>query len=131
MVVKREEAVFPPEEFRSGPAAGALWWGVLAGPISFALNEVLSYAIVQHSCSTAHHGWLEFYTVLGVLLAIWGFISAQSCYSRIPKSISTEEGNTYSRARWMAIYGMAGSLAFVVLNIAVSIPKWAMSPCDQ
>src|SRR5947209_14624695 len=35
----------------------SLWWGVLAGAIGFALDEVLSYATVQHSCSTGYH-WL-------------------------------------------------------------------------
>jgi hypothetical protein len=127
----RKETLLPPEEFRSGPAAAALWWGVLAGPISFALNEVLSYAIVQHACSTQHYRLLHFYSALGILLAISGFITARSCYVRVPKSASLEEGNPYSRARWMAIYGMAGSLMFVIVNIALSIPKGIMNPCDQ
>ena len=131
MAVTRQDRLLPSEEFRSGPAAGALWWGILAGPVAFALDEVLSYAIVQHSCSTAHHGWLTFYTVLGIVLAISGFISARACYSRLPASISTEEGSTHSRARWMAIYGMAASLVFIVVIIALAIPKWAMSACDQ
>jgi hypothetical protein len=36
-----------------------------------------------------------------------------------------------SRSRFMAIYGMASSIAFTLVIIALSIPKWAMSPCDQ
>jgi hypothetical protein len=45
--------------------------------------------------------------------------------------VSLEQGSTESRSRWMAIYGMAGSIVFIVVIIALSIPKWAMSPCDQ
>jgi hypothetical protein len=31
----------------------------------------------------------------------------------------------------MAIYGLAASAVFILAIIALSIPKWAMSPCDQ
>jgi hypothetical protein len=118
-------------EFRRGPGALALWWGVLAGPIAFALDETLSYATVQHSCSTGVHAIEHFYTVLAILISLSGMAAAQWCYRRIPNSVSLEHGSTESRSRWMAIYGTAGSIVFIVVIIALSIPKWAMSPCDQ
>jgi hypothetical protein len=118
-------------EFRRGPGALALWWGVLAGPIAFALDETLSYATVQHSCSTGVHGIEHFYTAMGILISLSGVAAAQWCYRRIPSSVSLEHGSTESRSRWMAIYGIAGSIVFILVIIALSIPKWAMSPCDQ
>ena len=118
-------------EFRRGPGALALWWGVLAGPIAFALDETISYATVQHSCSTGVHGIEHFYTALGILIAFSGLAAAQWCYRRIPNSVSLEQGSTESRSRWMAIYGTAASIVFILVVIAISIPKWAMSPCDQ
>src|SRR5947209_7989691 len=118
-------------EFRRGPGALALWWGVLAGPIAFALDETISYATVQHSCSTGVHGIEHFYTALGILIACSGIAAAQWCYRRIPTSVSLEQGSTESRSRWMAIYGTAASIVFIVVMIAISIPKWAMSACDQ
>ena len=118
------------QDFRSGAGALLLWWGVLAGAIGFALDEVLSYATVQHSCSTGYHWILHFYTGLGIVLALSGLIAARWCYRRLPHTELTE-GSVESRSRWMAIYGIAASIAFILVIIAISIPKWAMSPCDQ
>ena len=117
--------------FRSGSSAMALWWGVFAGPIAFAADEVLSYAIVQHSCSTGYNLLLHLYTILAILVCVSGFLSALWCYNRIPRDAGTEEANVASRSRWMAIYGLAASSVFVIVIIALAIPKWALSPCDQ
>ncbi|HEX3154372.1 MAG TPA: hypothetical protein VHV32_07085 [Candidatus Angelobacter sp.] len=117
--------------FRSGSSAMALWWGVFAGPIAFAADEVLSYAIVQHSCSTGYNLLLHFYTIMAIFVCASGFLSALWCYNRIPRDAGTEEANVASRSRWMAIYGLAASSVFVIVIIALAIPKWALSPCDQ
>ena len=119
------------ENFRSGTGALALWWGVLAGPIAFALDEVLSYAIVQHTCSTGHEWLIHLYTVFAALLCLSGLMAARWCYSQLSHSAGTEGGSVESRSRWMAIYGIASSIAFFVVIIALAIPKWALSPCDQ
>jgi len=117
--------------FRSGYGAMALWWGVFAGPIAFAADEVLSYAIVQHSCSTGYHWLLHFYTISAILVCVSGLLSALWCYNRIPRGTGTEDASVASRSRWMAIYGLAASIVFVIVIIALAIPKWALSPCDQ
>jgi hypothetical protein len=131
MVMKKSETAGPAEEFRSGAGALALWWGIFAGPIGFALDEVLSYAIVQHSCSTGYHWLLHFYTLLAIVLALSGFAAARWCYRRLPESATTTGAMVESRSRFMAIYGMAAGISFTLVIIALSIPKWAMSPCDQ
>ena len=131
MAIKKSETTGPAEEFRSGAGALALWWGIFAGPIGFALDEVLSYAIVQHTCSTGYHWLLHFYTLLAIVLALSGFAAAFWCYRRVPENATTTGVMVESRSRFMAIYGMAASIAFTLVIIALSIPKWAMSPCDQ
>jgi hypothetical protein len=131
MAVNRTDRPGPAEDFRSGTGASALWWGIFAGPIGFALDEVLSYAIVQHTCSTGYHWLLHFYTGLGIVLSLSGFFAARWCYQRLPETASPSGGMVESRSRFMAIYGMAASITFIVLIIALSIQKWAMSACDQ
>jgi hypothetical protein len=130
MVVKETETARASAEFRSPATSLLLWWGIFAGPVGVALDELLSYAIVQHSCSTGHHGLLHFYTGLAILSSLSGFAAALWCYRRLP-TLNLEDGSTAGRSRWMAIYGMAASIVFIVVIIALSIPKWAMSPCDQ
>jgi hypothetical protein len=119
------------ETFRSGLGAMALWWGVFAGPIAFAADEVLSYAIVQHSCSTGYNLLLHFYTIVAILFCASGCFSAWSCYNRIPRDADIEAATVASRSRWMAIYGIAASIAFTIIIIALAVPKWTLSPCDQ
>ena len=131
MVINKTDRPGPAEDFRSGTGALALWWGIFAGAIGFALDEVLSYAIVQHSCSTGYHWLLHLYTLLGVLLALSGFFAARWCYQRLPETATLSGGMVESRSRFMAIYGMAAGIAFTVVIIALAVPKWAMSPCDQ
>lgn len=121
----------PAENFRSGPGTLALWWGILSGPIALALDEGLSYAIVQHECSTGYYWLLHFYTGVTLALALSGLFCARWSYRQFPESESSEGITVASRARWMAIYGMASSLAFTLAIIAMSVPKWVMSPCDQ
>lgn len=118
------------EQYREGWGATALWWGMLAGPIGVALDEGLSYAIVQHSCSTGYHWLLHFYTLVGIAFALSGYFVAHRAYRDLPNA-RIEDAGVPNRSRWMAIYGMASSIAFVVVNIAMAIPKWTMNPCDQ
>ena len=129
--MKKEEMAGTAEMFRSGAGALLLWWGILAGPIAFALDEVISYATVQHSCSTGFSLLLHLYTALAIAVSLSGLASAQWAYRRLPSSIDTKSGSTDARSRWMSIYGTAASIAFIVVIIALSIPKFAMSPCDQ
>jgi hypothetical protein len=131
MVVRKAEIIGTAEEFRSGAGSLALWWGILAGPIAFALDEVISYATVQHSCSTGFSYWLHVYTALAIALSLSGLASAQWCYRHLPSSADTKGGSVDARSRWMSIYGTASSIAFLVVIIAMSIPKIIMSPCDQ
>ena len=119
------------ESFRSGTGALALWWGVFAGPIAFALDEVLSYALVQHSCSTGHEWLIHLYTFLALLLCVSGLIAARWCYSQLSHAADSEGASVDSRSRWMMIYGTASNIAFIVIIVALAIPKWALSPCDQ
>ncbi|HWF02815.1 MAG TPA: hypothetical protein VHA06_03960 [Candidatus Angelobacter sp.] len=130
MAVKQKEMSSAPASFRGPAASLLLWWGIFAGPVGVALDEMLSYAIVQHSCSTDHHSLLHFYTGVGILSSLSGFAAAFWCYRRLPP-LNLEDGSTAGRSRWMAIYGLAASAVFILAIIALSIPKWAMGPCDQ
>jgi hypothetical protein len=104
---------------------------MLAGPIAWGLDETLSYAIVQHSCSTGHDWLLHAYTIAALLLSGSGLLAAQWCYRQLPEHANLEGGSATNRSRWMAIYGTAASIAFMLVIIALAIPKWTMWPCDQ
>ena len=136
MALSRREMTGSAENFRSGAGVLLLWWGVLAGPIAFALDEVISYASVQHACSTGFSLLLHVYTAVAIALSLSGLASARRAYRELPKSADThsadtKSGSTDARSRWMSIYGIASSIAFCVVIVALSIPKVFMNPCDQ
>jgi uncharacterized membrane protein len=112
-----------------GRGAAALWSGVLVPPVTFGVDLLLSYALVQHACSTGHFYVMHAITVVAVLIALSaGFLSWRE-YTRIPKA-DDEGGSPFDRAQFMAIYGMASALGFTIAIIAVAVPRFILSPCD-
>jgi hypothetical protein len=112
-----------------GRGAAALWTGILVPPVTFGTDLLLSYALVQHACSTGHFYVMHAITVVAVLIALSaGFLSWRE-YTRIPEA-DDEGGSPFDRAHFMAIYGMASALGFTLAMIAIAVPRFILSPCD-
>ena len=113
------------------PAAnsGLLWAGVLLGPTAWALDEGLSYMLAQHSCSTGHFYVLHVISVLCLLLAIAGLIIARAQLAKVGPG-SQDGGGPHDRSWWMAVLGIALSIGFSLVIIAIAVPKIMLSPCD-
>lgn len=103
-----------------------LWIGILAGPIAWAVDEVVGYTVTAHECSTGSVTLIHALTYIGLLVCALGLISARSVAAIYP--CCTEEHE--DRIRSMAISGMALSLGFALVILATAIPKWILSPCD-
>ena len=106
-----------------------LWWGVFAGPISWAVGQGSSYAMVQHACSTGHIYVLYLIDVAAILIALSGFYMALKNFRRFPEG-QPSGGKPHDRAHFQCILGMIFSLGFVVVNLAIALPRWIMSPCS-
>ena len=112
-----------------GRGAAALWTGILLPPVTFGADLLLSYALVQHACSTGHFYVMHAITVFAVLIALCaGFLSWRE-YTRLPDA-DDEGGTPFDRAHFMAVYGMASALGFTLAIIAVAVPRFILSPCD-
>ena len=125
-----KEAIPNTESLRSGVGAAQLWFGILAGPLTWAFDEGVSYALVPHACSTGHHYVLHIITVISFLIVISGLLAARSAHLRIPAEASLDGGGTFDRSRFMAVLGIAASSAFILVIIAQAIPRFILSPCD-
>jgi hypothetical protein len=103
-----------------------LWAGILAGPLAWATNEVVSYTATAHECSTGSRLLFHTLTVTGLICCAVGLIAARSVSAIYPQTSDARE----ERIRSMAISGMTLSIAFAVAIIAMAIPNWILSPCD-
>jgi hypothetical protein len=106
-----------------------LWTGILLGPIAWALDEGLSYALAQHSCSTGH--FYVLYVISGICLtvAVSGALIARSQLARVGEG-SESGGGPHDRSWWMAVLGIAFGIGFSLVIIAIAVPKIMLSPCD-
>src|SRR3954451_8835401 len=84
-----------------------LWFGVLAGPVAWALDEGLSYAITQHACSTGAFYELHIISVACLLLALAGAYVARWQLTRVPQGAYEEGGSPRARSWFMARFGIA------------------------
>jgi len=105
-----------------------LWWGIFAGPIAWAFDEGFSYSVVHHACSTGHFYVLYLTTIFSVLVALSGLFMALKGFRRFPQG-HPSGGRPHDRAHFQAILGMIFSIGFVIVILALGVPRWLLSPC--
>src|SRR4051794_27295319 len=108
----------------------ALWAGVLAGPVAFALDEEISYAVTQNACSTGDHVFLHLASLLALCLIAAGAVSAWRVFVRLPAGADQTRGGEWDRSRFMAIAGLVLCLIFTLFVIAEAVPRFILGPCD-
>jgi hypothetical protein len=106
-----------------------LWYGILIGPISWALDQQISYSLVAHSCSTGHFYLMHVFTAVFLLLALSGALVAVANLGRT-REATIEGGRVADRSRFMAVVGVGASLGWAILIIAMAVPRFILSPCD-
>jgi hypothetical protein len=103
--------------------------GVLLGPIAWILDEGLSYSLEQHSCSTGHFYVLHVISLVSLIIALCGAWIAWRQLSVVGKG-SENGGSIRDRSWWLATFGIALSIAFSVVIVALAVPKLLLSPCS-
>lgn len=106
-----------------------LWYGILAGPAAWAFEEALNYALDQHACSTGHLyvQWVVCFCAL--LIALSGALIARMEIGRTGEQ-SDDGGTPRDRSWFMARLGLAASLGFSLVIVALMVPHFFLSPCD-
>jgi hypothetical protein len=117
-------------QFREGRRVCQLWAGILLGPIAWAVDFVLSYAVTHHECSTGAMRWLYVSSTTALLVSLFAAFLGWDSKRRLPEDISLHGGTTLSRSRAMAISGIGMGLWFAIIIIAEAVPRFILSPCD-
>ena len=108
----------------------ALWTGILSGPVAWALDLSISYAIVKWTCSSRRQAVLHSITPAALLIVAIGayvlFIALRHTAADEP----TDGPDPRQRARFMAILGLTMCALFGLTIMAGAIPRWVLDACQ-
>jgi cytochrome bd-type quinol oxidase subunit 2 len=96
----------------------ALWIGVLVPPIAWATDLTVSYAFVKWTCGHQSPALLHAITFVTLIAIGAGGAVGWTAHRR------------NERAQSMAMIGALMTALFVVLTIALAIPRWVFDVCQ-
>lgn len=106
-----------------------LWSGILAGPVAWALDLTVSYAIVQWTCASGNGAVLHGITPAALLIvaagALLSFLALQQSAGESPADGEMPQ----QRARFMAILGLTSCALFAMTIVAGAVPRWVLDAC--
>jgi hypothetical protein len=114
----------------SSSGIAAEWTGVLAGPIAFALDLLISYSLVKWTCDSQHTAVLHLITLGALLLIAGGAFAAWTALAATPAQASSGGGRPVDRARFMALLGLTMCAFFTVVVIANGVPRIVLDACQ-
>ena len=114
---------------RNMRAATAQMAGLVLAPLAFGADLLISYMLVQHSCSTGHYYVLHVISAVCFLVALGGAFIAWQQY-QLAKGGSDEGGTPLDRSHFLGLLGTCFSLFIALVIIANAVPRFFLSPCD-
>ena len=106
-----------------------LWTGILAGPIAWALDLCVSYAMVKWTCAARTQSVLHLVTAGALVLVLAGMAVAAMALRAAADGRPTDGGSPRQRARFMAVLGLTAGAFFVLVIFAEAIPRWVLDAC--
>ena len=106
-----------------------LWTGILTGPLVWAVDLFVRYAVVKWSCITGRHWYFDVFTVASLALVAFAAVVSWNALQQTSRDEPTDGGMPRQRARFMAILGLTVSALFGLTIAAASIPNWVLDAC--
>jgi hypothetical protein len=107
-----------------------LWTGILAGPVAWALDLGISYAIVKWLCASQREAPLHLITLAALTIVAGGAVMSFLALQQTTGDVPTDVGTPRHRARFMAILGLTMCALFALQIVAGAIPKWMIDACQ-
>jgi hypothetical protein len=107
------------------------WFGILAGPAAWFLDQQVSYSIVQWVCGGGPHVVLYFITLGSLLLVGAGAFASWSVLQHTRPSTPSDGSQPDERGRFMAILGLMSCAFFALVIVAMAIPRVVLDACQQ
>src|SRR5205814_10179842 len=116
--------------FSSPRGLAVLWFAVLAGPLAWAADLGVSYALVQWTCGSQHTSVLHLMSVAALLVIAAGAVAAWRAIEEAPRDAPTEGGRPVDRGKFMAVWGLLSCALFSTVVIASAVPRWVLDACQ-
>ena len=113
----------------------ALWIGLLAGPFAWAALLETNYVLSYVACEERHPWMLHLAAAIALALvagaaALTWRAAPHGLNHERERETSTDPGDTaMTRARFMAISGLALCAWFALMIVAMEIPVVVLEPC--
>ena len=103
-----------------------LWTGILAGPMVWATDLCVSYALVHVTCGTDRIVLLRGISAVSLVAVAAAALLSWRSLQQAGHDEPSDGGSERARARFMAILGLTGNAFFAVTIIALAIPRWVL-----
>jgi hypothetical protein len=108
----------------------ALWTAFLAGPVAWALNQGIGYAVMKPVCGAANAPMLWLIAVVTLAIGAAGGAVAFR-HLRALRAIAHDNGRRIvDRSYFLAAVALALNALIALLIVTSVIPQFLLSPCE-
>jgi hypothetical protein len=115
--------------FSSAPGIALLWTGILAGPLAWALDLTVSYALVKWTCGSQHTSVLHLLTLVTLVITAGGAFASWRALQWTPRRGPEDGPRPVDRARFMALLGLVSAGVFALAIVGNQLPRVMLDAC--
>ena len=109
---------------------GISWLGLVAGPLAWALDEEISYALAGWSCQAQRPLLTHFVSAAALALILAGAVLSWRDWRR-RSEVGTADNEPPSRARFLSLGGFFLCLLFGFAVAFDTVAKFYFDPCQR
>jgi len=106
-----------------------LWTSMLAGPVAFAINLQVGYALVKWACSREQTFLLPLVAVIALALTAWGGWLGWTCLVKV-RAADEQGGTIQDRSYFMAMVAIGLNAILALWILTTMFPQAVLSPCE-
>lgn len=111
---------------------GALFAGLLGGPVAWLIGFQIAYSLVPWVCSHGHRWLLHLTYGLCFLLALGAGLLSWRLFRRAgPQPLEETEPGIPPRQRFLALLGMMTGVLFALVILAQDLAVLVIDPCAR
>lgn len=108
----------------------ALWTGVLAGPVNWAMIFTAKFFLAPWICAFHWKPAAYVLSVLALALTAGAGLLAWSQWQQVGREYPGQGGGAVARSRAMAFGGVVLSSMFFLVLIAITLPELLLEGCE-
>ena len=118
-------------EFKEGAGPGALWAGILAGPLAALVQLQANYALVLWVCGSGGAWALHAVSEAALVVAVGAGVLSWRNWQRAGADWDDGGAGVLPRSRFMSVVGMFVSVISALVVVAQWIAVFVYDPCQR